>query len=117
MQYQLEICRPGFWDSDSCIKVFTSTAPFLPLRAGDLLNASTWGNDGSEFKLLRVLGVEHLISEKKSAGIDSSGRIIHRALIYTEKVADRTETKREPSAESWAASDRETARYTRPTRP
>jgi hypothetical protein len=94
MEYQLEICRPGTWDSDGSIKVFTSTAPFLTLRAGDLVNASTWSKDGSGLKLLRVLGVEHLISERTSAGIDPSGRLIHRALIYTEKVTDSAETRR-----------------------
>ena len=99
MEYQLEIYQPATCDyqpetcdSDGRVKVFTSTAPFLPLRVGDLLNASTWCKDGSEL-LLRVLLVEHLISEKSSAGIDPSGRIIHRALIYTERVADTAETR------------------------
>jgi hypothetical protein len=100
MEYQLEICRPGTGGSDGCIKIFTSTAPFLPLRVGDLLNASTWGADGSGLKLLRVLSVEHLISEKSGAGIDPSGRMIHRALIYTERVADTAETRYEPYAAS-----------------
>jgi hypothetical protein len=77
MEYQLEFFGPGSYNEDNCIKMFTSTAPFLPLRAGDLLNASTWGLMG--FKLLRVLNVEHVISEKSARGIDLSGRIIHRA--------------------------------------
>ena len=32
MEYQLAICRPGSCDEDDCIKVFTSAAPFLPIR-------------------------------------------------------------------------------------
>jgi len=100
MEYQLEIYRPGTCDSDGCIKVFTSTAPFLPLRVGDLLNPSTWGKDGYGLKLMRVLSVEHLISEKSGAGIDPSGRIIHRALIYTERVTDTAGTRHEPYAAS-----------------
>jgi hypothetical protein len=95
MEYQLEIYGPGTYESDGCIKVFNSTAPFLPLRGGDLLNASIWGKNGSGFQLLRVLTVEHLISEKSSAGIDPSGRIIHRARIYTEGVADTPGTRHE----------------------
>lgn len=93
MEYQLEIFSPGEYDKGDCIKVFTSTAPFLPLRAGDLLNASIWGR--SESKLLRVLNVEHVIVEKSGGGIDPSGRIIHRALIYTEGVADSAQTRHE----------------------
>jgi hypothetical protein len=95
MEYQLEIYRLGTSDSDDCIKTFTSSAPFLPLRVGDLLNAASWDKNGSGMKLLRVLNVEHLISEK-SRGIDPSGGIIHRALIYTEMVPDNAGTRHEP---------------------
>ena len=98
LEYRLEIHRPGSCDDQDCLKIFTSAAPFLPLRIGDLLNASEWDGDGSGWKLLRVSNVEHVISEKPSIGIDPSGRIIHRALIYTEKVADNTETRNRPQA-------------------
>jgi hypothetical protein len=98
MEYRLEIYRPGSSENDDCLKVFVSNAPFLPLRVGDLLNASTWGEDGSGSRLLRVLNVEHLISEKSGGGIDPSGKIIHRALIYTERVADIAETRHQPYA-------------------
>jgi hypothetical protein len=103
MIYQLEIYGLGSYNEDDCIKVFTSTAPFLPVRAGDLLNASTWGLTGS--KLLRVLNVEHVISEKSVGGIDPSGRIIHRALVYTERVVDSAETRRESRAASYWGND------------
>lgn len=93
MEYQLAIYRPGSSDEDGCFKVFTAATPFLPIRVGDLLNAATWGKDASEWRLLRVLNIEHLISEKSGAGIDPSGRTIHRALVYTEKVADTAETR------------------------
>ena len=93
MEYQLEIYRPGSCDGHGCIKVFTSAAPFLPICVGDLLNAATWGKDASDWKLLRVLNVEHLISDKPGGGIDPSGRTIHRALVYTETVADTAETR------------------------
>jgi len=100
LEYRLEIHRPGSCDHQECLKIFTSTAPFLPLRVGDLLNASAWDRDASGWKLLRVLNVEHVISEKPSAGIDPSGGIIHRALIYTEKVADNAQTRNRPQAAS-----------------
>jgi hypothetical protein len=93
MEYQLEIYRPGSCDEDGRIKVFTSAAPFLPIRVGDLLNAATWGKDASEWKLLRVLNVEHLISEKSGGGIDPSGRTIHRALVYTERMVVTAEAR------------------------
>ena len=100
LEYRLEIHRPGSCDDQECLKIFTSAAPFLPLRIGDLLNASEWDGDGSGWKLLRVSNVEHVISEKPSIGIDPSGRIIHRALIYTEKVADNAQTRNRPQAAS-----------------
>jgi hypothetical protein len=93
MEYRLEIYRPGSCDNHGCIKVFTSAAPFLPIRVGDLLNATTWGKDSSEWKLLRVLNVEHLIFEKSGGGIDPSGRTVHQALVYTERVPDTVETR------------------------
>ena len=93
MEYRLEIYSPGDYDRGDCIKMFITTAPFLPLHAGDLLNASNWERTGS--KLLRVLNVEHLIAEKSAEGIDPSGKIIHRVLIYTEGVADSAQTRYE----------------------
>ncbi len=98
MEYRLEIYRPGSCDSHGCIKVFTSAAPFLPLRVGDLVNATALETDGSVSKLLRVVNVEHLISEKPGGGIDPSGRTIHRELIYTESVADTAETRQHTPA-------------------
>jgi len=97
LEYRLEIHRPGSCDDQECLKIFISAAPFLPLRIGDLLNASEWDGDASGWKLLRVLNVEHVIFEKPSAGIDPSGGII-RALIYTEKVADNAQTRNRPQA-------------------
>jgi hypothetical protein len=98
LEYRLEIHRPGSCDDQECLKIFISAAPFLPLRIGNLLNASEWDGNGSGWKLLRVSNVEHVISEKPSIGIDPSGRIIHRALIYTEKVADNAQTRNRPQA-------------------
>lgn len=85
MEYRLEIYGIQSRDEADCIKAFSSTAPFLPFHVGDLVDASTWGHMGCE--LLRVLSVEHSISEKPALGIDPSGRIVHRVLIYTEGVA------------------------------
>jgi hypothetical protein len=99
MEYRLEIYSPGEYDQGDCIKVLVSTAPFLSVHAGDLLNASIWGYTGS--KLLRVSSVEHVIAEKPSEGIDPSGKIIHRVLIYTEGVADNVQTRHK----SYTASD------------
>ncbi len=100
MEYRLEIHRPGSCDDQECLKIFISTAPFLPLRIGDLLNASAWDGQACNWKLLRVLNVEHVISEKPSAGIDPSGAIVHRALIYTERVADNSQTRNRPPSAS-----------------
>lgn len=59
LEYRLEIHGPGSCDDQECLKIFIFTAPFLPLRIGDLLNASTWGRNGSGWKLLQVSNVEH----------------------------------------------------------
>ena len=42
--------------------------------------------------------VEHLISEKSGGGIDPSGRTIHRALVYTERMADTAEARNQVHA-------------------
>jgi len=98
MEYQLEIYRPGSCDDHGRIKVFTSADPFLPIRVGDLLNATPWGEHASQWKLLRVLNIEHLIAETSGGGINPSGRTIHRALVYTERVSDTAETRSKPHA-------------------
>ena len=92
MEYRLEIYRPGSCDSGGSIKVFSAATPFLPIRVGDLLNTKTWGKD-VEWPLLRVLNIEHLISETSSGGIDPSGRITHQVLLYTESAPDTAETR------------------------
>ena len=97
MEYQLEIYRPGSSHSGTSIKVFAAPVAFLPIRVGDLLNTTTWGKD-IEWPLLRVVSVEHLISENTSAGIDPAGRITHRVLLYTESVPDTAETRRKSPA-------------------
>lgn len=91
MEYQLEIYRPGTWDGNGCIKAFAATTAFLPIRVGDLLSTRGW-NMKVEWPLLRVVNVEHLISET-SMGINPSGRITHRILLYTESVPDTMETR------------------------
>ena len=89
MEYHLEIYCPGSCNSDGCIKTFTAATPFLPIRSGDLINTKTWE---VEWPLLRVVNVEHVISES-SRGIDPSGKIIHRILLYTENMPDTAETR------------------------
>ena len=99
MEYQLEIYRPGSCDSGGSIRVFTAAAPFEPIRVGDLLNTKAWGQK-VEWPLLRVINVEHLISENPAAGIDPAGRIVHRLHVYTESVPDNAKTRCESHAKS-----------------
>jgi hypothetical protein len=83
MEYQLEIdCSDG-----GSVKVFSSTARFMPVRVGDLLDATTWREPGSGSRF-RVLNVEHRISEKPKLGIDPSGGIVHRVLIHAASLED-----------------------------
>jgi hypothetical protein len=89
MEYHLEIFRPGSCASDGRIKTFTAGTPFLPNRGGDLISTKTWE---VEWPLLRVVNVEHVISES-SGGIDPSGTIIHRIFLYTESIPDTAETR------------------------
>jgi hypothetical protein len=62
------------------------------IRVGDLLDTKQWG--ASQWPLLRVLNVEHAISENTAVGIDPAGRITHRVLVYTESVPDTAESRR-----------------------
>lgn len=88
MEYQLKIdCSDG-----GSVKIFSSSAPFMPVRVGDLLDATTWGEPDSGSKF-RVLSVEHNISEKPKLGIDPSGRIVHRVLLHTERVPNTTQMR------------------------
>lgn len=91
MEYQLEIYRPGTCEAEGCIKTFSATASFSSIRVGDLLNTKTW-EKSVEWPLLRVVNVEHLVSEA-SHGIDPAGRITQRILLYTESVPDTVETR------------------------
>ncbi len=93
MEYQVKIYHPGSTGDDACMKLFTSTAPFLPIRVGDLLNHSSWGEAASPGRLLRVRNIEHVISEKSMGGIDPSGTILHKILVYTERIADTADTR------------------------
>jgi hypothetical protein len=89
MEYHLEIYGPGRSDSNSCIKTFIAAAPFSAICSGDLINTKTWD---IEWPLLRVVNVEHSLSEI-SRGIDPSGRKLHRIVLYTENVPDTAETR------------------------
>ena len=86
MEYQLEIYALSGHNENDCLKVFTSSAPFAPLHAGDLLDVSSWGD--MESTLRRIISVEHVIVEKPPLGIDPSGRIINRTLIHTKRAQD-----------------------------
>ena len=63
--------------------------PILVDSRRDLINTETWA---VEWPLLRVVNVEHVISES-SRGIDPSGAIIHRILLYTESMPHTAETR------------------------
>jgi hypothetical protein len=89
MDYIVEIYRPGSCNRDACVKTFTTASPFLTIRVGDLINTSTWQ---LQWPVLRVVNVEHFISES-SQGIDPSGRITHRIVLYTESAPDTDETR------------------------
>ena len=89
MEYHLEIYGPGRSDSNGCIKTFTAAVPFSAIRGGDLINTSAWE---VEWPLLRVVNVEHSITEI-SRGIDPAGRIVHRIVLYTESVPDTAEMR------------------------
>ena len=82
MEYHLEIYRPGSCSSDGCHKNLYCGEPILADSRGELINTKTWD---VEWPLLRVVNVEHVISES-SRGIDPSGTIIHRIFLYTESI-------------------------------
>lgn len=87
MKYVLEIYPPGGSGRDVAHTI-TSDAPFLPISRGDLLNPQLWPEHASsvlddvraQFRhgvVLRVTGVEHMISE-------ADGRpMTHKVCIFT----------------------------------
>ena len=93
MEYTLEIFRPGSCDPNSCVKIFRTATAFLAVRPGDLMQTAGWEEQPALGPLLRVVGVEHVISED-SVGIDPAGRVLHRILVYTERAADNPEARR-----------------------
>ena len=92
MEYQLEIHRPGTYDSQGCIKTFTAAAPFFSIRIGDLLNTKTWDTPG---KMASVAHRDDRAFDLRglACGIDPVGRITQRILLYTESVPDTAETR------------------------
>ena len=84
-EYSLEIFMPSSYD-DVWV-VFTSPTPFMAISAGDILNPSIWEDSQSPMKVLRVVGLEHLIWEV-------GGSVKHKIDVYTEEVEGTREVRR-----------------------
>jgi uncharacterized protein len=88
MKYRLEIYAP-----EACSTLaasFKSTSPFLAISVGDLINRHAWGENAmaidEDWTLLRVVRVEHLLSE---VGAEA----VHHIMVFTEKAPDEPETR------------------------
>jgi hypothetical protein len=83
-KYHLEVYLPGS-ARDVWMK-YDSDTPFMAFHHGDIINSSIW--PGSEMgKVLRVVGVEHIVWES------ISGLIKHKVCIYIEEIEDRAEER------------------------
>ena len=84
-KYEFEIYEPG--SVDDVWITFSSSTPFMPINAGDLLNPGIWPNSQSPMKILRVVNIEHLIWEVGSG-------ITQKVLIFTQEVEGTREVRR-----------------------
>jgi hypothetical protein len=83
-EYIVEVYEPG--SADRVWVYFTSSAPFLPINAGDLLNPGLWPGSQSPMKILRVVNLEHIIWETDS-------HVKHKLLVFTEEIEGTTEVR------------------------
>jgi hypothetical protein len=90
-EYMLEVYMPG--SADDVWMHFTSSAPFLPINIGDLLDPGIWPGSQSPTKILRVVNLKHIIWETDS-------HINHKLLVFTEEVGETREIGFTPTANS-----------------
>ena len=84
IEYSLEVYEPG--SADDVWVAFSSTTPFMPIQAGDILNPGLWPNSNSPMRVLRVINIEHFIWEAR-------GDVKHKVLIFTEEVEGTRELR------------------------
>ena len=84
-EYSLEIFTPDSFDD--VWTVFTSPTPFMTISVDDIINPSIWQDSQSPMKVLRVVGIEHIIWEVE-------GNAKHKIDIYTTEVEGTREARR-----------------------
>jgi hypothetical protein len=83
-EYVLEIYEPG--KAYDVWAAFTSAAPFMGIRKGDLINPGTWTDSMHPKELGKVVGVEHIIFE-------SERKIVHKLCVFLEAAPNTPESK------------------------
>ena len=84
MEYRLEIYRPH--TAEDAWMSFASTAPFMEIAKGDIINPGVWPGSQAPMKGLRAVNIEHDIFE-------DNVKIWHRVLVFTEEVEDLKEAR------------------------
>lgn len=82
--YILEICAPN--SIEDVVQTFESTTPFLSISKGDLMNPRTWNNYNYQGKILKVVGVEHIIWKNEK-------EVKHKICIFTEETNDSEKSR------------------------
>jgi hypothetical protein len=75
--YVLEIYYPQ--SREDVWRSFESSNPFMSFHEGDVVDPTPWSGSRSPLRLLRVIQVNHVLSEKDE-------QIEHKVEIFTEEV-------------------------------
>jgi hypothetical protein len=75
--YVLEIYYPQ--SREDVWRSFESSSPFMSFHEGDVVDPTPWSGSRSPLRLLRVIQVNHVLSEKDE-------QIEHKVEIFTEEV-------------------------------
>ena len=82
--YDLEIYEPGstydLWTS------FKSASPFMGFSVGDIINPGPWLESMHPEKVVRIVGIEHMIFTSKE-------KVNHKLCIFTEEIDNTPEAR------------------------
>jgi hypothetical protein len=76
-KYSLEIYKPN--NARDWWVHFSSNTPFLAISKGDIINPATWRDSEAPMKVLKVVSVEHSISE-------ADDHYLHKICVFTKEV-------------------------------
>ena len=75
--YTLDIFRPQ--SRESVWRSFESSTPFMAISEGDVVDPSAWSGSHSPIRVLRVIQVNHVLSERDE-------QPEHKIEVFTEEI-------------------------------